>query len=102
MLGNIYPSAADAVGVTALVSHLCDDGIGIPEELSENIFKPFIRGDKARKSDGGTGLGLSIAQKIIKEHGGTLTLIRNRGDEKTILKYAYLWKKKDMAICLIL
>lgn len=74
------------INTKIIMIEIADDGIGIPEELSENIFKPFIRGDKARKSDGGTGLGLSISQKIIKEHGGTLTLIRNRGDEKTIFK----------------
>jgi signal transduction histidine kinase len=61
-----------------------DDGIGIPEELGDSIFNPFVRGDKARKSDGGTGLGLAIAKKIIEKHGGKLKLHRNIGNYKTI------------------
>ncbi|KPU42869.1 sensor histidine kinase YycG [Oxobacter pfennigii] len=52
-----------------------DDGIGIPSNVSENIFKPFVRADDSRNSKtGGTGLGLSIAQKIVEAHGGSLTL----------------------------
>lgn len=51
-----------------------DDGIGIDENLKENIFDPFTRGDKARRTKGGTGLGLSITNKIIQKHGGSLIL----------------------------
>lgn len=52
-----------------------DDGIGIPAELAEDIFKPFVRADASRNSKtGGSGLGLSIAQKIANAHGGDLTL----------------------------
>ena len=52
-----------------------DDGVGIPETVARDIFKPFVRGDDARGSEtGGAGLGLSIARKIAEAHGGTLTL----------------------------
>lgn len=55
----------------------CDDGVGIPEHLAENIFKPFVRADEARNSKtGGSGLGLSIAKKIAEAHGGDLFLLR--------------------------
>ncbi|XKS12271.1 sensor histidine kinase [Clostridium ljungdahlii] len=53
---------------------IADDGVGIDESLKENIFEPFVRGDKSRYTKGGTGLGLSIANKIVQKHGGTLTL----------------------------
>lgn len=43
------------------------------DEIVENMFRPFVRGDKARKTNGGTGLGLAIAEAIVKKHGGTLT-----------------------------
>lgn len=53
----------------------CDDGIGIPEHLAENIFKPFVRVDDSRNSKtGGSGLGLSIAKRIAQAHGGDLIL----------------------------
>lgn len=66
-----------------IVIEVADNGMGIPCELCDKIFEPFVRGDKSRKSDGGTGLGLSIAKKIVESHGGSIRLIR--GDiEKTI------------------
>lgn len=64
---------------------IADDGIGIDESLKNNIFEPFIRGDKARQSSGGTGLGLSITNKIIQKHGGSLTLEKCQ-EYKTVFK----------------
>jgi len=53
-----------------------DDGVGIPEDLKADIFRPFVRGDRARSAEmGGSGLGLSIAHRIAQAHGGELTLI---------------------------
>jgi two-component system osmolarity sensor histidine kinase EnvZ len=52
-----------------------DDGPGIPQELREDVFKPFLRLDDARNQDeGGTGLGLAIARDIARSHGGEITL----------------------------
>lgn len=52
-----------------------DDGCGMPKQLIEDIFKPFVRADSSRSYDsGGSGLGLSIAKKIAQAHGGDLTL----------------------------
>ena len=44
-----------------------DNGIGIPNELRENIFDAFVT-NKAN----GKGLGLSICAKIIHAHSGTI------------------------------
>lgn len=52
-----------------------DDGPGIPLEMREEVFKPFLRLDAARNQDeGGTGLGLAIARDIARSHGGDITL----------------------------
>ncbi|MBV8838942.1 MAG: two-component sensor histidine kinase, partial [Alphaproteobacteria bacterium] len=52
-----------------------DDGPGIPPELREEVFRPFLRLDDARNQDeGGTGLGLAIARDIARSHGGDITL----------------------------
>ncbi len=54
---------------------MADDGIGMEESISKNIFEPFVRSDKSRNSKtGGSGLGLAIASKIIMLHGGTIEL----------------------------
>ncbi len=52
-----------------------DDGPGIPQNMQEEVFKPFLRLDDARNQDiGGTGLGLAIARDIARSHGGDITL----------------------------
>jgi len=52
-----------------------DDGPGIPPEMREEVFRPFLRLDDARNQDeGGTGLGLAIARDIARVHGGDIAL----------------------------
>ena len=52
-----------------------DNGPGIPENMREEVFKPFMRLDEARNLDeSGTGLGLSIARDIARNHGGDINL----------------------------
>ena len=52
-----------------------DDGVGIPENEYQNVFKPFYKLDKSRgDSKSSVGLGLSITSDIIKSHGGNILL----------------------------
>jgi two-component system, OmpR family, osmolarity sensor histidine kinase EnvZ len=52
-----------------------DDGPGIPEDMRDDVFRPFFRLDDARNQDtGGTGLGLAIARDIARSHGGDIRL----------------------------
>ena len=52
-----------------------DDGLGIPENEYQNVFKPFYKLDKSRgNSKSSVGLGLSITSDIIKSHGGNILL----------------------------
>lgn len=55
--------------------HFKDNGVGIPAELRDQIFEPFVKGDPARSSEsGGTGLGLAIVRKVMDAHGGSINL----------------------------
>lgn len=57
-----------------------DTGIGIDSRDLPHVFERFYRSDGARRRDGGgSGLGLSICQSIIKNHGGTINILSERG-----------------------
>jgi two-component system sensor kinase FixL len=49
-----------------------DSGAGIPNEISDQLFRPFVT-TKA----GGMGIGLSISKRIIEAHGGEITVSRS-------------------------
>ncbi len=49
---------------------LVDTGPGIPEEIRDTLFEPFVTYGKPT----GTGLGLAIAKKTIEDHGGTIAV----------------------------
>jgi len=55
-----------------LVIEITDSGPGIPNHEKEQLFLPYF----SQRKDG-TGLGLAIADKIIKEHGGRITIRDN-------------------------
>jgi two-component system, OmpR family, osmolarity sensor histidine kinase EnvZ len=62
-------------GAKWLTVTIDDDGPGVPENLRDDVFKPFFRLDSARNLDAtGTGLGLAIARDIARSHGGNVTL----------------------------
>jgi two-component system osmolarity sensor histidine kinase EnvZ len=83
-LGNLVSNAARFAKTIAITGHrdhrwltvtVDDDGPGIPLEMREDVFKPFLRLDDARNQDeGGAGLGLAIARDIARSHGGDITL----------------------------
>ncbi len=49
-----------------------DDGPGVPERLSANLFERFVRGSGDR--GGSFGLGLAIVRAVAESHGGTVKL----------------------------
>ena len=83
-LGNLVSNAARYASKIAIAGHrdhrwltvtIDDDGPGIPQNMREEVFKPFLRLDDARNQDeGGTGLGLAITRDIARSHGGDVTL----------------------------
>lgn len=56
-----------------------DSGTGISPEVMGSIYEPFLTTKKS-----GTGLGLLIVRRIIKEHGGSMTIASQQGEGTTI------------------
>jgi signal transduction histidine kinase len=54
-----------------------DNGLGIPEKVTEKIFQPFFT---TKPTGQGTGLGLSLSYDIIKAHGGEISIKNNPGE----------------------
>lgn len=51
-----------------------DHGPGIPRQMLESIFEPFVRVSEARdRQSGGYGLGLAIAKRAVQLHHGKIT-----------------------------
>ena len=48
-----------------------DSGAGIPAQMRERIFDPFVSSKPVGK---GTGLGLPVSRQLIRAVGGTLVL----------------------------
>jgi len=61
-----------AVGAGAVEVAVTDTGHGIPPELEGRVFDPFFTTKEVGK---GIGLGLSITYGIIKDHGGTISVV---------------------------
>ncbi|MFN0056432.1 MAG: sensor histidine kinase [Planctomycetales bacterium] len=77
LLLNALEAMPDGGDLSVIVSHLSaerrvrvkirDNGPGIPPEILERVFEPFVT-----SKERGTGLGLAISRRIIDEHGGLL------------------------------
>ncbi len=92
-LYNIASNARDAMepGGTLTIAtrqvngsvefRLSDTGPGIPPEIRDTLFEPFVTYGKAT----GTGLGLAIAKKAVEDHGGTITVESEPGRGATFI-----------------
>ena len=78
-----YNAAADTVFVA-----VTDNGPGIPPEQLPKIFNIF----ESTKGARGTGLGLAVSQKILREHGGEITVESKPGEG---CQFVLCWPRLD-------
>jgi two-component system NtrC family sensor kinase len=82
-LNNLISNACDAMNgsgtlrITASprMIEVSDSGPGIPPGYSERIFEPFF----STKGAHGTGLGLSIVRELMRQQGGSVTVLSDQG-----------------------
>lgn len=60
-----------------------DKGIGMPASYQENIFKPLLRGENAKRIPG-HGLGLALTKKIVELHHGEIQVYSKEGEGTSI------------------
>ncbi|WP_341245597.1 two-component system sensor histidine kinase NtrB [Nereida ignava] len=68
---------------------IIDDGPGLPPELENDIFEPFVSG-----KENGTGLGLALVAKIVADHHGWLRVESEPG--KTMFRISLPRAPKHM------
>jgi signal transduction histidine kinase len=84
VLLNLLLNAADALPATGTIRiaasqrsddsvelSVADDGPGVPTEIRETLFEPFVTTKEVGK---GTGLGLSVCRGLVEGAGGSITL----------------------------
>jgi signal transduction histidine kinase len=65
--------AVRLVGLDETIEITVDDaGPGVPPELREEIFRPFVRGPSLNGQRIGYGLGLAIVRSAVDAQGGTI------------------------------
>ena len=70
-----------------------DNGPGIPEEIRERMFEPFVS-----RRPGGTGLGLAIVQRAVAAHRGAVIVDSEPGAGTTFTIYLpATWVAEDVA-----
>jgi signal transduction histidine kinase len=83
---NLIDNAADAMAATgtggvltlrtradadAVFAEISDNGPGVPEEVRDHLFEPFVT---TKPNGEGSGLGLENARRIVeRRHGGSLS-----------------------------
>lgn len=68
--GRIAVRVVEGCGGTQHAIEVTDDGPGIPRELLDRIFEPFVSSGHAEEGRG-YGLGLAIVRSIAEEAGGS-------------------------------
>lgn len=83
VLGNIIGNSikhgkADKANITVEEEdefcsiRITDNGVGVPDEIKENVFEEGFSGD-----DSGSGLGLYIVKKTVERYGGSIEIEDN-------------------------
>ncbi len=92
MMGNLIKNATEAMnggGILTMttdlvqgqvVIRLSDTGCGIPHEITQKVFEPFVTHGKSH----GTGLGLAIAKSIVEAHCGKISVASVPGNGTTV------------------
>lgn len=74
-----------------IVVNVIDNGPGVPDNVRDTLFQPFVSEGKQK----GTGLGLTLANCIAKEHGGEVILFSSCKSETIFQLTVPRWLPED-------
>jgi PAS domain S-box-containing protein len=91
--GNVEVSCVDQ-GECVQIS-VADDGLGIPDEYAEKVFKMF-QTLKPRDDTEGSGMGLAIVQRIIDWQGGRIWFEAGPAGKGVVFNFTWNKSPQDM------
>jgi signal transduction histidine kinase len=73
-------ASAEATRDETVSLRVSDTGVGIPGEMLDKVFEPFVQVDASHtRASEGTGLGLAISRDLARGMGGDLTATSRMG-----------------------
>jgi signal transduction histidine kinase len=66
-----------------LLVEVQDNGIGIPKEAQQQLFKPYSRLNADRQQHPGLGLGLALSKQVVDLHKGKIWVTSEKGQGST-------------------
>ncbi|MEM0992490.1 MAG: two-component regulator propeller domain-containing protein [Bacteroidota bacterium] len=88
LLSNAFKFTRDGGSIVVQISQdadqveikVADDGIGVPAELHDQIFKRFFENSSGQLATvKGTGIGLAISRQLVELHQGTIFIAKDKG-----------------------
>ncbi|UCD74947.1 MAG: HAMP domain-containing histidine kinase [Phycisphaerales bacterium] len=84
--GSLGITAVEQADGTTLIT-VSDTGPGIPEEIADRLFEPFVSSASShtysQPSKGGSGLGLAVCKRLIEAAGGLISATSTPGQGTT-------------------
>jgi signal transduction histidine kinase len=81
---RFHPGGSPGFSSACIELSIRDSGRGIPKELLDEMFRPFVT---TKEGGSGTGLGLPIARDIVNRHGGQISVESEQGRGTTFTVY---------------
>ncbi len=88
-LGRLSIKSAPSSGKKQLCISFSDTGKGISSDLRSKLFEPYF--STKPSSDGHMGLGLYFCRRVIKKHGGQIT-VSSSPNVGSIFSLCFPWK----------
>ena len=79
-----FPNVTNNQNSSWAVLTISDSGYGISEDIKHRIFEPFFT---TKPSGEGTGLGLAMVYSLVKQYGGHINVVSQKGKGTTFQIY---------------